>query len=214
MRINHVTTDYLASRMYIVSEDDHCILIDSCDDENVVASEIGSLKVDYIFLTHEHFDHINGVEFLSRKYSAPVIAGEICAQRAGDPVLNCSRHFNAFSILRKQPCKRTVTDYICKVDKIVDESTALKWHGHTINFLFTPGHSDSCFSLYIDKMLLSGDAVLFKENHSPALPDHRYLGLFEEKTLPLLFSLPQDTTVFPGHGECFELTDFLEHFRS
>lgn len=212
MKISHVTTDYLASKMYIISENKHCMLIDSCDNIKVI-SAIRSLTVDCIFLTHEHFDHINGAEFLSQKYSAPVIAGAICAQRTSNPVLNCSRHFNAFSILRKQPCRKTVTDYICKVDKVIEENSVMQWQDHTINFLFTPGHSDSCFSLYVDKMLFSGDAILFKEDRTPVLPVHQYLNLFKKKTLPLLFSLPQDTAVFPGHGNPFQLAEFLSHFK-
>lgn len=212
MNIDYIKTDFLSSKMYIISKNDHCFLVDTCGNDQAI-KKIGLKAVDFIFLTHEHFDHISGTNYLCQKYSAPVLAGDLCSSRLDNPILNGSHHFNAFACLRKQPCNTIVTDYICKADRTVEENSVINWEGYDIHFLYTPGHMDSCFSIYIENTLFVGDAILFNVNGNPALPDYHFKHMFYEKTVPLLSSLPKDTTVYPGHGNQFLLGDYLDRLN-
>ena len=204
--VTRVISEYLSSNMYVLSENGRCIVIDPCDSG---CDAVEGFDVDAVFLTHEHFDHISGTELFSQRHGAQIYAGELCAARLNDPVLNCSRHFNAFAILRKQPCRIKVGDYRCTADRIVQDRQTLNWQGHEVVFYHTPGHLDSCFSLYVDGMLFTGDAVMYDENGVPAVRDRHYASMNDEITFPLLRSLPEHTMVYPGHGEHFELSEYI-----
>lgn len=191
--------------MYVISEEGgHCIVVDPCDTEEAL-SAVAALHADFIFLTHEHFDHISGTSLLAEKTGAPVVCGELCADRLSNPVLNCSRHFNAFAIMRRKPCSIRVTDYRCSADRTISHKQTLDWYGHVVTFLHTPGHLDSCFSLLIDGMLFTGDAVILAEDGSLAKCDRHYVDMYRDITLPLLEQLLTDTRILPGHGEPFAL---------
>lgn len=203
--ITRVVSGYLDSNMYILDLSGSRLVIDPCDNKEYPA------EAELVFLTHEHFDHISGTQ-LYASHGAEVLAGRLCAQRLTSPVLNCSRHFNAFALLRGNPCHVTVQDYSCHADRIVDNGDAITVNGHNVLFLYTPGHLDSCFSLMTGNSIFTGDAVMLDENGNPAAPDRRFAELFRSITLPLLRSLPEETVVYPGHGNSFPLVDFLKRY--
>ena len=57
IEIKRYVSGLLSSNMYVIIEGDHAIVIDPFAD--TTPSE-GSI-IDYILLTHEHYDHISGV---------------------------------------------------------------------------------------------------------------------------------------------------------
>lgn len=209
MKIFRIISELLHSNMYIIAEEEHCFIVDPCKSKEAI-SIIGERKVDFIFLTHEHYDHISGVNLFFDKYYAHVYAGELCAKRLDNPVLNGSHHFDAFFILYGQPCRKNITDYKCKADMIVKDRLILKWNGNTITFLYTPGHLDSCFSLMYKEFLFTGDSIMLNENGLPTGCDRRYSELYNKVTLPLLNRLSSQTVIMPGHGDCFTVSEFLK----
>lgn len=205
IKVEHIVSPYLSSNMYIVSEESGSkVIIDPCDTCEAVAAGKGA---EFIFLTHEHFDHISGTNLLAEQTGAPVLCGDICAKRLSDPVLNGSRHFNAFAILRGQPCTVRVGDFCCSADRIVRHDEKLIWNGHSVTFLYTPGHLDSCFSILLDSMLFTGDTTIIGTDGKLAKCDPHYTNMYREHNLPLLERLPADTMVYPGHGKPFCIGD-------
>ena len=62
---------------FYVEENNNALLIDAGISAKQVAERLGSLRkntdnIGGIFITHEHIDHIRGVDVLSRKYSLPI----------------------------------------------------------------------------------------------------------------------------------------------
>lgn len=57
MKIFHIISNLISSNMYVLEENNHLILIDPC----IIDIRLENKTVDYIFLTHEHYDHISGV---------------------------------------------------------------------------------------------------------------------------------------------------------
>ena len=57
IEIKRYVSGLLSSNMYVISEAGHAIVIDPFED--TTPSE--GLTVDCILLTHEHYDHISGV---------------------------------------------------------------------------------------------------------------------------------------------------------
>ena len=56
--------------MYILEENNHYVLIDPCIIE---LPFVNASNIDYIFLTHEHYDHVSGVNYWRDQSGASVV---------------------------------------------------------------------------------------------------------------------------------------------
>lgn len=77
MIIERYDSGLLDSSMYVVSENGHAIIIDPCMD----TSPAERFDIDYLLVTHEHYDHIFGVNAWKACCSAPLMCSEVCAER-------------------------------------------------------------------------------------------------------------------------------------
>ena len=77
MEIKRVVSPLLDSNMYIVSENNHCIIIDPYNDEQVIQLFSG-LTPDFMLVTHEHYDHISGVNAYKERFGIPLYANRLC----------------------------------------------------------------------------------------------------------------------------------------
>lgn len=85
----------------------------------------------------------------------------------------------------------------------------LKFGPFTIRAIETPGHTDSCMSLYCEGRVFTGDALLI---HGCGRTDFQQ-GSAErlyDSVHGKLFSLPSDTQVFPGHDYKGQLSSTIE----
>ena len=64
---------------YVLKVNNKAVVIDPNDYEEIVTA-IGECNLDYIFLTHEHFDHIMAVDRLRDRYKAKVIAQKFASE--------------------------------------------------------------------------------------------------------------------------------------
>lgn len=209
MQIITIKTPLLKSNMYLLVEHGRGIIIDPYWDEKVERLLQQNIKdLDFVFLTHEHYDHISGVNDLKKRYDCNVWASAKCAERVGDTKNNFSRYFNAFAILQEGENSQNiprVEPYICKVDCIFEGQIVLKWRSHTITLKETPGHSPGSVSIYIDmELLFTGDSLVEFGMPITRFPDGNQ-KVFDEMTLPWLRKFPGDIKVFPGHYQSFYL---------
>lgn len=72
MQIKRYVSELMASNMYVIQEDRHAIVIDPYD--NIFVANL--LHIDKIILTHEHYDHISGVNVWREITSAPVLCSK------------------------------------------------------------------------------------------------------------------------------------------
>jgi glyoxylase-like metal-dependent hydrolase (beta-lactamase superfamily II) len=143
----------------------------------------------YLLNTHCHLDHVFGNKFIFEKYSLSLRLHELeklvldLAPAAG---LQWNMPFENY---------RGNLIYLKPGDSIWLDSDELK-------ILFTPGHSPGsiCFYHQAGKFIISGDVLFRLSIGRTDLPgaDHQTLldSIHRE-----LFSLPDDTLVYPGHGE-------------
>ena len=208
MKIERVVSDLLASNMYLIEASGHGIIVDPCRDLSACNS---ALCYDWIFLTHEHYDHISGVDAWRERTGAKVICPSICGENLKDDKRNLSRYFQSFCELQTwvpYESGRTFEPYTTHADVVFDERMELNWQGHRIVLFAAPGHSEGGSCMLVDgTCLFAGDCLL--PGNEPAL---RFSGgsrkQRKEKTLPLLRELPRETTVYPGHFDVCELTAF------
>lgn len=81
MKVKRYESDLLCSSMYLIEESEHAIVIDPCRD----TSMLSGLRIDKIILTHEHYDHISGVNIWKQKTNASVLCSKACAGNIQNP---------------------------------------------------------------------------------------------------------------------------------
>lgn len=216
MGIISFPTPLLCSNMYLISETDHGIILDPHSDRAMLI-QIGAAakQIDYIILTHEHYDHISGTNALRKRFGCPVLCSDACAARIKDPVANLSHYFNAYAQMQTgEPITDEILlteDYVTYADATFAGQMTLDWQGHRLELTETPGHSPGSICILLDgTFLFSGDTLLPSGKAMTRFPggsSRRY----REKAIPYLRSLPPDTTVYPGHYEAFRLGDHPDY---
>ncbi|MCX6282204.1 MAG: MBL fold metallo-hydrolase [Bacteroidetes bacterium] len=147
------------------------------------------LKIVRHLLTHSHIDHILGSHFIAEKYG---IHPEL--HKAGLPFVT--------------EAKNIALNFGYTIESIpeplgfIDDSEMINFGNCSLKVLYTPGHADGsvCFYSEADGFVITGD-VLFRDTIGRTdLPSGDFDRLMESiKTK--LFTLPEDTVVYPGHGE-------------
>lgn len=204
----------LDSRMYIVKNDENpkeALIIDPIIDEDVL-TVLDTIEQATVLLTHSHYDHISGVNWLREQINCTVFCSEICAKRITD----CHENLSAFSpalVIGKTEEEQALCmefmelDYTCHADKTFDRETSFAFGSYAINIRYTPGHSpcSQCIEMTDTKtkniFVFTGDSMVNGANIITRLPGgskKEYLAV----TKPYLDSLSDDTMIMPGHGDC------------
>ena len=199
MTIRRYESKLLSSNMYLIVENGHSIVIDPYED----VSEADGVCVDYILLTHEHFDHISGVNNWRQETKAPVLCSKACAERIKDPKSNMARYFNEFCELQTwielDSVPLSDPDYSCTADLVFEDEAHLEWQGHVLNLFEMPGHSMGSIGILLDdSFFFSGDSLFENKDIELRLPGGSK-RIWQEFGLPRLSNLPDNVMVFPGH---------------
>ena len=158
------------------------------------ALEKNGFQVAGILLTHGHFDHIWGLEELKTaaqtagREPVKVYAGEAERLLLNSPELNVSERAG-------RACGVTADVY-------VEDGDEITLAGMTCQVITTPGHTAGgcCYYFKEGGFLLSGDTLFAESVGRTDFPTGSMSELvrsIKEK----LFLLPDDTKVYPGHGE-------------
>lgn len=141
-----------------------------------------------ILLTHGHFDHIWGVEALREKSGAKVYTFEGEKALCNDERLNVSRQAGR----------------ACSVDAdvYVKDGGEITIAGMTCRLIATPGHTQGSCCYYFEDagFLLSGDTLFAESVGRTDLPTGS-MSQIVRSIQDKLFVLPDETKVYPGHGE-------------
>ena len=74
---------FLDTNMYVLQTGNHVLVIDPVADTSMLEKCCAADSV-IVFLTHEHFDHITGLNKLRSMVYCRVIASERCSERIQD----------------------------------------------------------------------------------------------------------------------------------
>ena len=128
-----------------------------------VKAELGERKLDYIFLTHSHYDHALGAVYVQKLYpEAKIVAGEYAAKIFEKP--------SAKSVMRRLDRqfarKCGVYEYEdlidnLKVDIAVNDGDIVKAGDMTFTVVNLPGHTKCSIGFYLaeNKLLLNSETL-------------------------------------------------------
>ena len=189
--ITRVSCGMIQENAYIVSVPgrEDCVVIDPGDEYPKLKRALGTKRVGAILLTHGHFDHIMAAAEMAAEHGAPVCAGAQDMEMLNDARLN--GYAGLMGVDRMAGPALSAEPY----------GEALSACGLRFDVLPTPGHSRGSVCLYLadEGALFSGD-TLFRAGFG-RLDLHGGDANAMLRSLRMLFALPADTRVYPGHGE-------------
>lgn len=179
----------IQTNSYILSENGLAVAIDVGGDPAPITKYLRDHKLELkaICITHMHFDHLYGVAALARETNAVVYTP------AGDDV-----------IINTELSKGGAWNLplVEKFESVkIQAGDKPEIAGLECRILNVPGHTPGSVAYYFkkDKCVFVGDTLFLESIGRTDFPlgNHDQL-VFSIKTE--LFSLPDDTVVYPGHG--------------
>ena len=201
------------SSMYVLCGHASAVVIDPCISEDAInlVKDSGVVKV-VILLTHEHYDHISGVEWWKEKCQCDVICSRTCGERIKDPKRNASAHYDALFLfqskeIQEEAKKLNFHAFSCEATQTFTERYSFEWEGHHFDMQETPGHSPgSCCILLDEHICFTGDSLLKGCRTITRLP-HGSRAQFQETVNGYFRKLPSDCEIYPGHGDHFSIKE-------
>jgi hydroxyacylglutathione hydrolase len=138
--------------------------------------------------THAHIDHILGNKFVAETYGLKL---EMHALEL--PVLHALSTYAARWGIDPEPSPEP--------EILLEEGNTISFGTSSLEVLFTPGHSSGSISFYSkgSSLVIAGDVLFRTSIGRTDLPGGDYDTLIKS-IREKLFTLPDDTKVYPGHG--------------
>jgi len=191
MTIENLYPGAWGANCYLLVAGGHAAVVDPSADANTIRNILQQkygASLDYILLTHGHFDHIVSVDSLRDLLSVP-----LCVHKR-DAEMLLDSHKNAFfTLFRKERVYRPA-------ERLLEDGDELTLGDESIRVISTPGHSQGsvCY-LCNNEFLITGDTLFAMGYGRYDLYGGDGEILFE--SLASLRKLPQQLTIYPGHGD-------------
>lgn len=185
---------YQENSYFLFDESRECVIVDpgmyTGDEQNAVLKYIAENRLKPVLLlnTHCHIDHVLGNKFIYDTY------GLRPQFHHGEEIV-----LNAVVSYAPQMGIRYEVSPLPEI--YLSEGGTIEFGTSKLDILFAPGHSPAhlCFYSPDDRFVVGGD-VLFRESIGRTdLPGGNHDQLIQN-IHDKLFTLPDDCTVYPGHG--------------
>ncbi|MGB9679365.1 MAG: MBL fold metallo-hydrolase [Thermoanaerobacteraceae bacterium] len=190
MKIKKFITKYGENCYIVFDEYDHtAAIIDPGGNEEEILDFIKqtNLIVEYILLTHGHFDHIAAVETLRDVTEAKVLISYEDAPMLTNPELNLSSRF--------------YKNIICSdADEYLKDQDIINLSNIKIKALSTPGHTKGGMCFITDSICFTGD-TLFKGSIGRCDFPGGDINILMNSIKTKLLTLNDETLIYPGHGD-------------
>lgn len=195
MEIKQFEFNPFQENTYVLFDDTlACVIVDpGCYDETERTEltdfiEANHLVVKALWNTHCHIDHVLGNAFVKRKYNT-----RLAIHPLDEPVLKAVKvyasNYGFHQYEESQP------------DDYFQEGQELTFGNQVLTVLFLPGHAPGHVGFYNaqHKSVVAGDVLFYNSIGRTDLPGGNHTTLIES-IHQKLFTLPDDVTIFPGHG--------------
>jgi len=173
----YLIEDEATGKLAVIDPADHCDeLIKQIDDKGG--------KLDYILLTHGHYDHIMGAAELCEKYHPTVCASRMELSVIKEPSYNLSK-----------PHGLTIAPFT--VDRALEDGDTVKLGETELRFMLTPGHTMGSGCYIADDCIFSGDTLFCTSVGRTDFPTSSMSDMMQ--SVERLKNLDGNYNVYPGH---------------
>lgn len=159
-------------------------LVDCTDDSKRMKDFIGDAKLEYILLTHGHFDHIAGVKGIQELTGAKVVISS-----EDSPMLLSSKA----SLAAFCGAQQNNTD----ADIIIKDGDTITLGESIIKVISTPGHTKGGVCYICDDKIFTGDTLFFCSCGRTDFPGGSSAEILA--SLKKIAALKGNLKVYPGH---------------
>ncbi len=189
----------LEANCYVVGDEEsrEVMVIDPGDDAPKLLEYFRArdLRVTTVFATHHHPDHTGGIHELLEALPEATFA----MHRLDYPGVAQSASFAAAILGHELTPPR-------EPDRYVEHGDTIEVGRHSFTALLCPGHTPGSLCLYGEHMVFTGDALFAGSIGRSDFPGGDAKQLVESIREHLL-TLPDNTTVFPGHNGATTIGD-------
>ena len=171
---------------YIVQNGANCVIIDPGYEPDTILRFLQgrNLTADAILLTHGHFDHVGAVEKLVEATGCTLWMSEGDWSQKRNPI---TAYFYPIA-----NCDFTEVQFC-------EEGEDIPAAGLSFSVMATPGHTHGSVCYRYGDALFSGDTLFAGSCGRTDLPGGNWATI--QESLRRLAELPENLTVYPGHGE-------------
>lgn len=198
LKIGKVVMGSVQTNCYFIYQENEkkIIVVDPADKGDYLYNAFteAGFEIAAILLTHAHFDHIWGCNKLRELSGVQVFANEDEKELCESAKLNVSEDVGR--------------PYTVFVDWYLRDGEEVTIEGMKFKMIATPGHTQGscCFYFENDNILVSGDTLFEGSVGRTDLPTGNGPTLSRSLKERLMI-LPDETLVFPGHGNGTTIAD-------
>ena len=157
------------------------VLIDAPAEADKIFKQLEGIDLNYIFLTHDHMDHVGALSELRQKLGVPLAAHPLDAESLPLPM-----------------------------ETSLSDGDILSIGELKIKALHTPGHTPGSLCFLLRDYLFSGD-TLFPGGPGKTWSPSDFKTIINSITTKI-FVLPEDTKIYPGHGNSTIISEEKKNF--
>ena len=192
IKIGRMVLGVCQTNCYFLYREDskECIFVDPADQgANIYkAMTKNGFKIAAVLLTHGHFDHIWGTK-------------ELC-ELSGAKLYALDAEKEVLQDARKNVSSQVGRAYTTDADVYLKDGEEMAIANMTFQVIATPGHTAGgcCYYFKEAGFLVSGD-TLFQDSVGRTDFPTGSMGTLVRSIKEKLFVLPDETKVYPGHGD-------------
>lgn len=200
-------------RTYLIDMGESAIVIDPGDDD-IFLDRLKKYKKIFVFLTHEHYDHICGVNEVRKSCECVLVhSSKICAEEVKKSS-NC-RLYPLLFINERETYTRVKKSiklpYICTVDVVFPEDSNFRILDHEIKAWDSPGHSPGGMTyLFDNRIMFTGDNLL---GNGYELKSVKANEKDLKRTIDIYARMDRNLIVCPGHGKINSLGYYIDKVK-